>query len=274
MKLSVIALLMCVYITASLAEVKKKSKNDYSAQKKSLLNQLLKKELNQLLKKGWEGTGHERKFVCHGDESTVRFHGGDLGCWDAIQQHGAGSICGGYPDSVKESAAQCCGSCAHLCSDTDCGSHGHCVVGGSGGECSCDEGWTGYWCNVCDEAQGFKYNDKSLQCEAPCRDKSNHCPEIAADGLCEEMKDMCRKSCGVCEVRCENIDPLCHESIPDEYCEKYSYLQHECRKSCGLCEACENKHPKCPEMAADGLCKSDPEVRNHMCRKSCGVCED
>ena len=44
MKLSVIALLMCVYITTSLAEVKKKSKNDYSAQKKSLLNQLLKKE--------------------------------------------------------------------------------------------------------------------------------------------------------------------------------------------------------------------------------------
>ena len=44
MQLSVIALLMCVYIMTSLAEVKKKANGDYSGRKKSLLNQLLKKE--------------------------------------------------------------------------------------------------------------------------------------------------------------------------------------------------------------------------------------
>jgi len=245
MKLSVIALLMCVYITASLAEVKKKSKNDYSAQKKSLLNQLLKKELNQLLKKGWEGTGHERKFVCHGDESTVRFHGGDLGCWDAIQQHGAGSICGGYPDSVKESAAQCCGSCAHLCSDTDCGAHGHCFVGGLGGECRCDRGYTGYRCDAC--AEGFTMNSTSLQCEGPCIDEYPLCHGIVADGDCGNhplASRMCRMSCGVCKAPCLNtMDTMaCRQRVKslknetgqskETVCNEDYELSNECRFTC------------------------------------------
>jgi len=231
MKLSVIALLMCVYITTSLAEVKKKSKNDYSVQKKSLLNQLPKKE--------------KRDFVCQGDVSTIKVGRHDLGCWEAIQNNGAGFICGGYPDYTDGWRGQCCQSCAHLCSTTVCGANQHCVVGGHTGECRCDEGYTGDKCDVCDD--GFKYNFKSMQCEAPCRDEYAHCEIFVADGACESHPDYlhwCRMSCGVCKAPCLNRMPTmaCRQrvkSLKDEtgqsketVCNDDPTLSTYCRFTC------------------------------------------
>ncbi|GMR38223.1 hypothetical protein PMAYCL1PPCAC_08418, partial [Pristionchus mayeri] len=121
---------------------------------------------------------------------------------------------------------------------------------------------------------------------ATCADTQS--PDICTPSTCKTMPslgfDMCRKSCGWCDLS----EPPCQNAADDGICDAYKAadqcsmksVETNCAKSCGICtpappapsKDCENiaDDGTCDGYAAAELCSSGSVKAN--CQKSCNLC--
>ena len=119
-----------------------------------------------------------------------------------------------------------CGTCTHLCNDTDssCGSWAQ------QGECEANPD---AMLRICPTSCGL--------CTPECKDLKEECPGWGAAGECNENPEFmirnCPVTCEACKSTCKDVQNDCPGWTADGECYKNpGFMYKECPGSCGVCD--------------------------------------
>jgi len=149
---------------------------------------------------GWEG----KRCKCASDGSTCSGHGdcsdtgGVVEC--TCREGYSGDTCSACDTGFQDNDGD--GTCLPACDAETCSGHGKCDDGSGNTVCSCDQGYTGEDCSLCDTS--YQDNDGDGVCAPVCDEAycSGHgtCSDATGKRVCECEKGYAGDMCDTCDA--------------------------------------------------------------------------
>ncbi len=202
----------------------------------------------------------------------------------------AGAVCDvcdtGYQDNDTN------GSCQPTCatSGLNCGSHGTCDDSSGTAQCSCQVGYAGALCDVCDA--GYQDNDINGTCQPTCATSGLNC---GSHGTCDDSSGTAQCNCqtgyagalcdvcdtgyqdndvnGTCEPDCSNFDcsdhGICDDTLGTAFCVCDPGYQdndgnNTCEPTCITAGNCSG-HGTCDDISGTPSCTCDVGYAGQYC---------